>query len=336
MLEMLCNTCKVKFEYMDNLGVYSNIKHHINTKIFINLDMVIKKIFTDDVETEIRSMNKNDAALLILSNIINIAQHYRLYFLQYKQECEVYLYRNYPYGTYENMDINNRYREDYFFNVYQNINYTGIRKAIDKGEEVLEIIIKYIENVYLCNTSSFDSSIIPYIIYRNKSKDCNWIIVSNDKYDYQYINYGFSIIHPKGKNSMLINSKNVFSKKIEEFNTGMMSFILSCIGIKGRNIPNIKKGYGISRITKLISKAIDNHEINSNTDNIDLLISILPDEIQQIAYDNYKTIDVNYQYELLSESDKLHISLNEVNSFDRNAMNMINERYFLRYPIMII
>ena len=97
------NCHKIKFSKLDELNPLNGKK----VRFFINLESVLKRILTQYVNNYL--VARNDTLYTkkeLLSNIINLAQHYRLYCAKQDIESEVYLYWNYPCGNFNNYKYN--------------------------------------------------------------------------------------------------------------------------------------------------------------------------------------------------------------------------------------
>ena len=101
------NCHKIKFSKLDELNPLNGKK----VRFFINLESVLKRILTQYVNNYL--VARNDTLYTkkeLLSNIINLAQHYRLYCAKQDIESEVYLYWNYPCGNFNNYKYNSSYK----------------------------------------------------------------------------------------------------------------------------------------------------------------------------------------------------------------------------------
>ena len=200
------NCHKIKFSKLDELNPLNGKK----VRFFINLESVLKRILTQYVNNQL--IARNDTLYTkkeLLSNIINLAQHYRLYCAKQDIESEVYLYWNYPSGNFNNFKYNLNYKVYYTNKFHNNIQADYISNVIKEILPQLSVITKYINQVYLITTSEVESSLVPYIIMKNRPCDCQNIIISTDKYDCQYVLKDFGILIPNKDSSEYITKANV-------------------------------------------------------------------------------------------------------------------------------
>lgn len=345
MIDPVFNMYKTKFAVLDQLHLLDNTKKKI--RIFINLEMVLKTLMTAKNNNQLFVQgDPNDLKLSLISNIVNLGQHYRLYCTKYHKQSEIYLYCNYPHDRYKNSDYIVGYRSYYVNRVLKNDNCLYIINALKEAFRFLDVLGKYIDGVYIITEGSVESSVIPYIIKEDSildNDDIQDIIVSNTKYDLQYVNHGFTLLHPFGDESSIITSDNVISKLKElckinndiNITPSFIPFILSMIGDRYRNIPKMA-GVGLSTVLKTIKSGIDQKLITTSTTNNQMLANIIKECHRDIFLSNYNCVDITLQYNRLSESDIHRILYRIEDKFDENALRLINEKYFQMHPLMIV
>lgn len=345
MIDPIFNMYKTKFAILDQLHIIDRTKKKV--RVFINLEMILKTLMSSRNNNQLYAMgDPNDAKLSIISNLVNIGQHYRLYCTKYHMESEIYVYCNYPHARYRNSDFIIGYRSYYVNRILKNENCLFINDALKEAFKFLEVMCKYINGVYIITEESIESSVIPYIIRMNSKDnpdDVQDILVSNTKYDMQYVNYGFSILSPSGDDSVLITYDNVINrlKDVCKITTDItippsfIPFIISMIGDRYKSIPKMA-GVGLSTVLKTIKTGIDKKLITSNTTNIDMLSSIIKEQHRDAFIDSYRCVDIPMQYNRLSELEIHGIMSTIEDKYDENALRLINERYFQMHPLMII
>lgn len=335
---------KVRFDIMDKLSVLD--RNSAYTIICINLENVFKTILTSRINNYyIASKTPNELKLELMSNIINLAQHYNLYCAKVKQKAKIVLYWNYPNAPYRNNKYIELYKDYYSNRMFNSMDCGYIMKCIHECHNFMKTMCKYVNNVYIIDATEIDSSVVPMIIKNNKfdMKNTQYLLVSNSKYDYQYVNLGFDIICPRGKDSVLLNTTNVvdYLKSINNIKTKLtmspnhIPFALSLIGDKYRCIPKMN-GVGLSTVISCISKAVDNLMITDNTTNVDMLASILSESFRHQFTINYKCTDILSQYNEASASNIDDVVSQVCDKYDTNSLDYINDKYFRQYPIMIV
>lgn len=345
MISPIFNMNKVKFDIMDKLNVLDKSKS--NTVIFINLENVFKTILTTRINNfYIATKTSNDLKLELMSNIVNLAQHYMLYCAKSKLKARVVLYWNYPEGKYSNSQYIPSYRDYYYNKMFNSIESGYIIKCLSESYNFLKTMLKYTNGIYLVDSTDLESSVIPYILKECRYNDIDntqYVLVTNSKYEYQYVNYGFNILVPSGIDSKLLNSDNIIdymktSNAIKNKNTipsNHLAFVVSLLGDKYRSIPKIN-GVGLSTIIKTIRKAIDSLKITENTSSVEMLSSIISENYREQFINNYKCVNIELQAQNSTISEREKILSQLLDKFDENALDYINERYFRAFPLMIV
>ena len=345
MIDPVFNMYKTKFSVLDQLPVFDRNKKKV--RMFINLEMILKTLMSSRNNNQLYAAgDPNDAKLALISNLVNIGQHYRLYCTRFRKQSEIYVYCNYPHERYKNSDYIVGYRSYYVNKILKNENCPYINGILKDAFQFLDVLGKYIDGVYIIREGSIESSVIPYIIRMNSKDnpdDVQDIIISNTKYDLQYVNHGFSVLYPSGDNSTIINQDNAMDKlkeihKIDSpinIPSTFIPFIISMIGDRYKDIPKMS-GVGLATVLKTIKIGIDKKLITTSTTNIEMLSTIIKEEHREAFMDNYMCVDIKMQYNRLSESDIHRILSHVEDKFDENALRLINEKYFQMHPLMLI
>ena len=334
------NSHKIKFSKLDELNPLNGKK----VRFFINLECVLKRILTQYVNNYL--VARGDTLYTkreLISNIINLAQHYRLYCAKQNIESEVYLYWNYPCGEFNNRKYNSIYKSYYKNKIHNNIQAGYVTSVLQDIFDRLTVIIKYINQVYMITNDEVESSMIPYIITKEKPCDCQNIIISTDKYDCQYILKGFDVLVPSKDNSKLVNQNNLIDhlKEItnitttETIPTNYVPFALSLLGDKYRNIQKLK-GVGFGAIIKVVNKGLSELILTNNTTSIDMLSKIIKEDSRELFCNNYHCTSIDYQYEDTTEQQRHDIMSQVIDKFDDNAIIYMNDRYFKDHLLMLV
>lgn len=343
-MDIAFNLFKVKFTILDDLlsSECSYLNSDSKVNVFINLEQVMRKLLnvTNEKYSRVSSINVKE----FTSNVINLASHYRLFFSKNKIYSKVYLYFQTPQSSYINSSFIPEYRDTYYHNMTKHPRYKNLGNVISDSIEIIQLICEYIEGVYFIESGSIENSLVPMIV-NSEIDDSSFhnFIVSNDPYDFQYVNNGFDIIYPKKEQSTIINKDNLISfikdkEKVESTstpNTMTYPFILSIIGDKRRNIPKMSR-MGLATILKTIDKAISNHTITDKTFNINLLTNIVREDFRPILLNNYYAIDLKNQFNMLGSHDIYFITKQIKDKFDDESLKKINDLYFAEVPIQLI
>jgi hypothetical protein len=334
------NMKKIRYVKLDELFNENKINLRNNTvNVFINVGVVLNRLLTPRIDNCLRASG-DSRGLQLISNIINLAAHYRLYFSSRQAQSNIYMYIQHPFDAdYKNSIYNIHYRNNYKFKYADNINNYIICDYIKTAIPLIKIILEYVKGVYMIEAGNIESSVLPYML--GKDTDGVNVIISNDIYDMQYCNYGYNILYPKQDRSLLITPSNVCSmmSKIYKFDMKNISyqqipFLLSIVGNVDRSIYGIK-GIGLHRASTLIQRAIDMNAIGKTTDNIDILVNIIKDKYVEQVQKNFCCIDVKSQYNDLNSKDKYAITSQLIDKFDNATLKMLNDKYFEENPLLL-
>ena len=345
-MEAIFNMFKVKFAKLDDLlsKECTTINKNSKVNVFINLESVIRKLANVNVEEYLR-VKTEDKSFEMISCIINLAAHYRLFFSKNKLYSKVYLYIPFPFSknAYKNRLINSEYRQ-YYQNMFsKNPNHFILSSVLETAIPFTKIILEYIDGVYLVQGDYIEPSVIPNVITNEPEDNTVNFIVSTDRYDYQYVNKDYYVIRPKQDQSYVVSKANVIETIKEEdrvlndvtVESGYYPFILSLLGDKYRNIEKIKR-VGLANIIKMIDKAKRENVIGENVFNINILSNIIKKDYQPLLLNNFYCSDVDTQFKLLNIKD-LHVITDQItDKFDNVALKKLNDLYFTNYPLYLM
>lgn len=345
-MDPIFNMHKVKFSKLDELlSVHSpELNPGDKVNVFINLESVLKKLtaaYIDDY-LKIKSQEKQYE---MISNMINLISHYRLFFTKNKIYSNIYLYMNFPFEKpYKNRLFNPDYRKYYEHRYTEDKRTKMLNYVMENTIPIAKIILEYVENVHFISAENVESSMVPQIINQiSDNKVQGNFIVTTDRYDYQYALMGYKIIRPKKDHSYVVTDKNLINvMKMEEkiiqeatVEPTFYPFILSMLEDKYRNITKIR-GVGLSKIITAINKAIDLDIINSNVKSIHLLSTIIKEDHRQLLVNNFNCIDIPTQTAMLNSRDYQNIKVQCVNKFDNVSLKKLNDKYFRFHPISLL
>lgn len=348
MIDPIFNMFKTKFAVMDKLKLLDLTASRAD--IYINLESIFKVLMTPRVNNYLMatSENENQFKINLMSNIVNLAQHYRLYCAKYKKDSRVFLYWNYPKSDYKNAECIPGYREYYNHKMFKNEGCEYISRNLVACHNFMTKLFHYINQVYLINGGVIDSSVIPYLVEENiycsrDTDDVQRIIVSNTKYDFQYVSYGFTILETNKDDSCIITQDNVIDilksrmsiKNDMTIPHNLIPFTISLLGDRYRNIPKLS-GVGLGTIIKMVNAALEKVLITEQTQDIDMLSKIIGDKYREQFIKNYLCTYIPRQYDELSLLEIREIEKQIVDKFDDNALELINEKYFRTAPLMTI
>lgn len=348
MIDPIFNMFKTKFVVMDELNLLRKDVDRVD--IYINLESVMKVIMSPRINNFLMTtVDKNLFKINMMSNIVNLAQHYRLYCRKHKKDSRIFLFWNYPKSDYKNSEYIAGFREYYNHKMFRNEGCEYIYRNFTECLNFMNKLFSYVNQVYLINGDSIDSSVVPYLvedkIYHSRDDDSiQKIIVSNSKYDFQYVNYGFTVLETNKDSSLVITQDNVIDILKSKMNVRnvelssphtLLPFIISLLGDKYRSIPKLS-GVGLSSILKMVTKALDGLLITESTQDIEMLSNIIAETYRGQFIKNYLSTYIPRQSDEVTPLELHNIELQIMDKFDDNALEYINEKYFKPCPLMII
>lgn len=343
MFSPVFNRYKTLFSILDTLDIVEPETKDVT--LYVNLECILKVLFTGEMNNKVMAcQDDNSVKISMVANIINFAQHYRWYFCKKGYNCNVYMYMNYQCNKYKNSKYIEGYREYYNNKIFNSATCMYLSNTLGSIYKTLRLILKYMNGIYLLDSNDVESSLIPYIVDKEIGNNSSTkIIVSNDKYDLQYVNYGFRILVPRQQKTVIVDRNNVIShlktmtsvKSTEDVPYQYTTFILSLLGCKYRNIMKIN-GLGMGTLIKCIRDGMDKLIISTESTDMESLISILKKDYRDRFEKNYLCTNVEYQYRELTPVDIHNIISQIEDKYDENTLDYINDRYFQMCPIFSI
>ena len=342
MTELHFNMFKIKYSKLDELLNEFTFEKGEEIFIYINIESILKKLSSTIADKE-NIINTDKRNLVLTSCIFNLVSHYRYYFHK-KSICS----RIFIYGP-ESIDVNylNReYNKDYRMKaVIMNTDETSsIAKTYEESVKMIKTILNYIEGVYFITSGIIEPSVVPLIISKYFRTEGNKnFLITDDRYDYQYIKEYFIILKPRLDKSQLIDAVNVMDilkaktkcNNIHNPDINFLPFIISVLGDKYRNIDKIK-GLGISRIYSMISEGLKENIITEDINNINSLACLIKEEFQNDFLINYMTTSIFEQYKKISDVEEKYILNQILDKHDGGYLKIVNENHFYEYPLNII
>lgn len=320
------------------------LKPHLRTRVFINLEMVLKVLLTKRVSEYSESLNSVELDRILVSNIINLAQHYRLYLVKNKLPNEVYLYWNFPIQKeYANTvflpDYRHLYHEKF---ISEDVEY--LVTVLERVHSQLKTIIQYVNEVYLIDGGMVDSGVVPYVIIKNKHDGlCQHVVVTNNRYEFQYIKHGAVIWYPDREDSKILTEDNIYAYLREKLNikekftpsVNFLPFIVAILGDRYRGIDKLPK-IGLATILKMLSSGLEQRTVTNSTASVELLKTLLPEEYHEVFERSYKITDVEYQYARITVPQEAYILDQIVDKYDDESLYYLNDRFFKEHLLMIV
>ena len=212
------NIMKIKYTALDEYLTSARfLQPNDKVNVFINLETVFKYLsMINDLEKKIILQKKFPT--IITSNILNLAAHYKRFFIDNDLDTRVYLYHT-DFDSDEFTQF--KYNEDY--RSYYLLKYNGNPKFVYMTDNLKEKILpnvrticNFIPKVYYLSGKNIEGSLIPFIIGEDDKTRKN-IIITGEYYDTQYSlipNYFVSYIHNNIGCRTICNNINECLKEI--------------------------------------------------------------------------------------------------------------------------
>ena len=285
---------KIKYSVLDKIlkpNIVSEITSDNVVSLIIDLKSFFRKIY------RLASQNEEILKEDIVSEVLNLAGHFRNYFFKLNKYTDIYfLYNPVPSDLYrENFP-------EYKKKLYNFQHELDLPSVFTASFEMLKLISAYIPHMYTIDTSQEDD----YIYSREilKTNDSKYkIIITTDDMMFPLVSLSDLIIVPKGDNSVVLNKGNVVSylTGIDEDNVvrpDSLNLLLSMSGCKKNDIKGVQ-GYSYKKAYRMLSKMIRNQSMVSNEYlEIKKLKEILLDyfnpEITDIILNNYSFLNLDH------------------------------------------
>ena len=345
------NVMKIKYAMYDqSLESLNFLNPTDKVNVFINLESVLRLLSSiKDIDRKVYACNDFNENLI--SNIVNLAAHYRKFFRGNGLDTRVYVYMT----DINSEDFNER-EINPDFRSYYTVKYLKNPRYMEMGEKLRDIIIpnakevcNYLKGVYFVTTTNFDSSLIPLIIGRKDPTRKN-LVITGEYSDTQYSLIPNYVCHYlrrspikssttcdlKGHLVSLLNKPN--GEYNEELNLYVnRAFYMLLFSVMGDQYRNIEKIPGIGNITliKMLTQGLKENKITLNTTNIQTIADIFPNELREDVINNFKCLDLESMYNRLTVEQFNSIDLQLIDRFDHNGLLQLNSTRFYEHRFML-
>lgn len=345
------NILKMKYKDYDDSLTMRHFVQGDKVNVFINIETVYKHLsMIMDLERKI--IIQRDFDTLMISNILNLAAHYKRFFVTNGCDARVFLYST----DLESEEFNQfKYNEDY--RSYYLIKYNSNPKFVVltdhlKGKILPDVrtYCEFIPNVFYVASKNIEGSLIPYLISKLDESRKN-VIIGGELYDTQYSALPNFVNHyiRKGYNVNAIYSdingylKDIMKKDLDDdpdakdvfqyYN--MYSSLMAVLGDKIRSIDGLN-GVGVKTLQRYIENGITEKVIQLQTTNPEILGDIFHDEeMKENFINNYYCSSILAMYNELTEAEKSSILKQLVNRSDPNTLQAINRTKFYNHPLLL-
>lgn len=253
-MDVRFNAYKAKFDTLDSLTKdIFNSQQIDKVNIFISLDDVYWHCRNSNVNREFQCCG-NLASRQLVSNVLNLMAHYREWAVRKNVGVKVFAYYSTSSTIFYNRAFIRNYRKTY--SEKSNIDNGDcyyVNSCIKDAADILKTITRYIDSAYVVDTKKFEPAAFPCLCaneFEDMKADWNFVI-SKDTVEFQYAYYPrFSVIYPKGDETELLNSGNLWrfiadrekigSSKCKKYASNFFPVALAIVGDKKRDIPKVK------------------------------------------------------------------------------------------------
>lgn len=343
-MDRIFNAYKIRYDILTPQMLPIRASRKVRTiNIFINVDDFFHKLHRPDTDREFQTTGKN-ASKQVVSNLINLAAHYKHWAVKEHLTANVYLI----YTTskiFRNTMTLKTYR-DYYKKIIDinNPSFFFVNNTIGNSFSILQVITKYLPGIYGIDSNYIEPSVIPLYLSKIRPADFN-LLISRDNYDLQYTHFDkWGVIIPKGDISPLIVSGNLWNhiqlkEKIEgDFYYHPETFIWAkaIIGDKYRSIPKLTR-----TSWKTVIKYLEEFSSsgNNSVEILELQLRKLADYISSKKIEdtdfnhNLYCTSVQQQLESMMEIDKTMINSQLTDMEDVQSLQQANGTLFKEYPL---
>lgn len=346
---------KIRYADYDRILTAENfLKPTDKVNVFINLESVFKNLsMIQDLEKKL--ILQRGYERILASNIINLAGHYKRFFVNNGLDTRIYLY----YTDFRTEEFTQcKYNEN--FRSYYNCKYTQNPKFLYLTDGLSDTVLptvqrccEFIQGVYLLSAKGIEGSVIPYVIKeqdRINGEDRKNIIISSDIYDMQYgfldgflntyIKRGFQNSIITCNNEEIIQSISKSKKSNESIPSSIYQThsqfvtLLSCIGDKTRSIDGIG-GIGMRTLSDMIVKSLQQQKLQMNISNPKILQEIFPEDERNDFLNNFYCSSVISIFEELTDGQKQSIIMQRRDRFDNQGLMELNQKVFYDHPLIL-
>ena len=346
------NILKIKYkDYDESLSEKKFLEPNDKINVFINLETAFKHLsMITDLEKKL--ILQRDFDIILTSNILNLAAHYKRFFVSNGLDTKVYIYHtDFDSTGFEQYKYNEDFRTYYLVKYNDNPKFSYLTNALKKYilPEV-RTYCEFIPNVYYISSKNIDSSLVPFIISSSDKSRKNFII-GGDYYETQYSffpNFMNHFIHKGiGVNTITSNCfsylKEITKKDNEEIKSlmnvynsyGMYCSLLSVLGDRIRSIDGIS-GIGPKILKNYIESGLNRNEIQLTTHTPEMIGKIFhDDDIAEEFINNYYCTNVLTMSQELTDGDILSILNQQADRLDLNSLIQLNKTRFANYPLIL-
>lgn len=351
-LESMFNYKKIRYVVLDELlkPYITYESKEINTvNFYIDVYSIIKNLYTPSIMES--TTFSNDTVPTIVSQIINIAAHYRNYIWtrlgKYSNIYFVFSDKKDPFLV----NINNEYKGRYY-SKYVDVNptFSSMNKVIKKSINLIKLIVDYLPNIYFINSQNIDINVCIYYLMNKSKKGEKNIILTRDKVQYQLVLNEAIVLDLKGNDTKVIDKLTLLDellpKKNQDYTINLLPEfylpILAIAGLKSYSLTGVPK-YGNLKTIKLLDNLVIQGKLSNITYTLDGFLEVLKDNktfkdesYLEIIKSDYQCLNIEFRYQSLKIKEIIKI-IDEclINRVDAAGLRHINDTILGEHYIML-
>lgn len=340
------NMLKIKYaKYDETISSLGVLNPNDKVNVFLNVETILNYLSTIRELDEKLNLHREFTTTMV-SDLINVAAHYKEFFKNNGLDTKVFLYMTDLTSEEEafhesqyNIDFRSYYLNKYQGNPRYGTLYDGLIETIIPR---VQSICQFIPDVYFIHSKNIDGSLIPYIISEEYPDRKNFII-SSDAYETQYTfmnnfvhhlfkrgftNYSLSY-DIKSHLKVITKSEEITPDELKVFsNQGFYTLLLAARGDRYRSICKINN-IGMKTLTKIILQNINMSRVTYTTESIELISEMFDDKQKDEIIENYNSISLKNSISLITDGEKKLITTQIIDRSDINSLLKINKELFV-------
>lgn len=346
------NILKLKYkDYDESLTSKDFLVPTDKVNVFINLETVYKHLsMIQDLEKKI--VIQRDFNEIMISNILNLAAHYKRFFVGNGLDTRVYLYNtDFNSEEFNQMKYNEDFRSYFLVKYNSNPRYVLLTERLT-GEILpnVKTYCEFIPNVYYVSSKNIEGSLVPYVIAQSDTTRKN-LIIGGEFYDSQYSfidnfvnhyiyrHFNTNVVY-SDVNGYLSNVMKKTKTDVEDVKPSFDTYsryctLMSVLGNRLRSIDSIT-GVGPVTLQKHLENAMVNQIIQKETTSPEIIGNIFEDgETKEEFINNYYCSSIIPMYDELTNAEKSSILSQRVDRIDTNTLHAINNTKFYNHPLIL-
>jgi hypothetical protein len=346
------NAMKIRYQALDeSLTAARFLQPQDKVNVFINLETIFKNLsMINDLEQKLILQKK--FPVILVSDIINLAAHYKRFFINNGLDTRVYLYHtDFKSDDFDQCRYNEDFRSYYLMKYNENPRMVYLTDAM-KSDIFPEVrtICEFVPRVYYISAHNIEGSAVPHIIGDDDPTRKN-IIISGEFYDTQYTllpNYFVQYIHyALGARYFYSDTKSYLKAitkrngdELESLNNtyshpAMYSALLAVLGDRARSIDGLA-GVGPKILQKNILNSIQENRIQLTTTSPNLLGDVFHDmDMKDEFINNFYCVSIPEIAKELTPTSRSTILNQRRDRFDNNSLIRLNSSRFYNYPLIL-